>query len=231
MPTKILLVEDSADFQFLVKLSLKNNFHLDIASTLAEGRSLCARNTYDLYILDILLPDGSGYDFCTELQSNVNTRFTPVIFLTSKSTITEKVIGFSLGADDYITKPFIAAELYARVESKIKKNSRFIHQEERLNYGPFNVNISNFEVKLAYPDREQKVNLTPNEFKILVKLIKSREKIISREQIMDSVWGRGTYIADRTIDKHISSLRKKLGTLAEYIKTVPQFGYILSVEN
>ena len=225
---KILLVEDSFDFQYLVRVSLQNNYHLDVASSLNEARAWNEKNKYDLYIIDITLPDGSGYDFCTELQSNIKTRSAPIIFLTAKTSVTEKVIGFSLGADDYITKPFMGAELFARVEAKLKKIERLNTEGEVLVYGPFNVNLSSYELKVADNGSEKKINLTPNEFKILVKLIKNKEKVVSREQIIDSVWGNGTYIEDRTIDKHISSLRKKLGGSSHLLKTIPQLGYTIT---
>lgn len=226
---KILLVEDSSDFQYLVRVSLQNNYHLDVASNLQEARAYSDKHKYDLYLIDITLPDGSGYDFCTELQSNVRTRSIPIIFLTAKTSVTEKVIGFSLGADDYITKPFIAAELFARVEAKIKKMDRISTDNEQIDYGPFCINLASYELKINDGDNKQKINLTPNEFKILVKLIKNKEKVVSREQIIDSVWGNGTFIEDRTIDKHISSLRKKLGIHSQHLKTIPQLGYSINV--
>lgn len=223
---KVLLVEDLAEFQVIVKGVLGNQFQVTCIDTLAAARDLLAREVYDLVILDALLPDGDGFKFCSELRSHSSTAIVPVVMLTARGSVSDKVAAISYGADDYVTKPFEPLELKARAEALVK---RF---RERGGVHPGvvvrgNLKLSTEEYK-AYAvegGKEHELKLTPMEFRLLQFLIKNEHRVVTRADILQGVWGSGVFVVDRVIDKHVSSLRQKLGNLADYIQTVPRLGY------
>lgn len=225
MMPKLLVVEDSKEFQLMVKSALGRGMQVEVCATLAEARKKISSESYDLVLLDIALPDGTGFDFCSELQGNEKTMKLPIIFLTGRTATTDKVLGLTLGADDYVTKPFDPTELKARVESRLRKSTAKTQEESTIERGPLRMNLPNYTATMIVEGRETKLDLTPIEYKILYRLAKNPGHILTRQQLIDNVWGVGAYIEDRSVDKHISSLRKKLGEYSNYVRTVSGLGY------
>lgn len=229
---KILVIEDSPEYQLMVKNSLGRNLAVTVCPNLTEARKAMRAGDIDLIILDVMLPDGSGFDFCSELQADEKTAKIPVIFLTGKAAVTDKVLGLTLGAEDYLTKPFEAAELKARVDSKLKKAMTAKQDESVIVRGALRLELPTYGAFLTTATAgERKLDLTPIEYKLLYRLAKNPGHILSRQQLIDSVWGPSAFIEDRSVDKHISSLRKKLGDYAFSIRTVSGLGYQFATEN
>jgi two-component system phosphate regulon response regulator PhoB len=176
--------------------------------------------------LDVLLPDGQGYDLCREIQGDLGEEGgVPVIFLTGKTTVADKFLGFSVGADDYVTKPFDPAELMVRVDHMILRYEKRKQQSEVIVRGPLKINLGSYAAFLKNETGESRVDLTPVEFKLLLKLAQNPNRVMSREQLIDGVWGNGVFIEDRSVDKHISAIRKKLHPTVDSIKTISGVGY------
>jgi len=225
MLPKVLVVEDSVEFQAMIRATLGKNIQVTMASTLSEARAAARSQQFDLFLLDVMLPDGSGFDFCSELQADTKTQSTPVIFLTGKTGVTDKVLGLTLGADDYMTKPFEPAELRARVESKLKKALSQKQDENILHRGWVRLEVPTYTAFLLTEQGERKLDLTPIEYKLLYRLAQHPGHILTRQQLIDLVWGQNTFLEERSVDKHVSSLRKKLDMFGKKIRTVSGLGY------
>jgi two-component system, OmpR family, phosphate regulon response regulator PhoB len=223
---KILIVEDAPDFQLIVETVLKRKYRAVIAGTIAQARARIQKESWDLILLDVSLPDGDGFKFCVELRAQDKTRSLPVIFLTSRSELTDKLLGFSLGADDYVVKPFEALELLARVEAKLSRIREQSKGDEVWVVGPLKMDLLGQRVFQRTSDgKDLPLSLTPIEFRILYYLLKNEECVVSRERLLSAVWGNDTHVFDRATDKHVSSLRQKLGADGRLIETVSGVGY------
>lgn len=222
---KILLVEDAIDVHAVVKNALGQSHNVTICQTLGAARESINSNMFDLILLDITLPDGDGMSYCAELKEDGKTKHIPVIFLTGSQNTEDKVRGFSLGAEDYITKPFDPQELSARVESKLKVRQLHPNGAGVVIQGDLKMDTRNHSVVISTSEEEKKVDLTPHEFQILHHLATSAEQVFSREMILKAIWGEQIHIIDRTIDTHISNLRKKLNSSAYTIRAVYGSGY------
>lgn len=216
---KVLIVEDDEAIANLVKFNLTvEGFQCICAFDGKTGADYIENGSFDLILLDIMLPEIDGY----ELLEYVKPLGTPVIFLTAKSGLDDRIMGLKLGADDYITKPFQIGELIARVEALLRR------------YGKINNKLSFADVEIDLVSRVVKkagktVDLTVKEFDLLVELIQNKNVALYREKIYEKVWGE-PYMGDtRTLDSHIQRLRKKLGW-DKYIKTVFRVGYRLEDE-
>ncbi len=225
MDNKILVVEDLEEYRSLIQMSLGYKYQIDFADSVASARDNLMGNTYALIMLDLLLPDGSGLDLCREIQSASRHTETPIIFLTAKNAVSDKVVGISMGIDDYIVKPFDPSELVARVDLRILKSVKKKQSEENFKKGPFRFELNGFRLFIKNSIVEKKIDVTPLEFKILLKLAQNNNRVFSRQQILDSIWGNDIYIDDRSIDRHISSIRKKIEPYQKLIKTVSGIGY------
>ncbi|MAZ47393.1 MAG: DNA-binding response regulator [Halobacteriovoraceae bacterium] len=225
MMKKILLVEDSKEIKQLVDVALSNNIaNLDWAKTIEEARSFLDKNDYTLVLLDIELPDGSGFTLCSEIQNS--SADTAIFFLTAHGELSEKVMGFSAGADDYITKPFEPLELQARVAAKIKKIELSQANADRLEWETIHINKSSQEVLIKDEEGEMKsVELTSLEFKLLMYLANRVGQVVEREKMLDEIWGEDVHVYARSVDTHISKLRKKLENQSETIESVHGVGY------
>lgn len=220
----ILCVEDSTEYQLLIGSALSGN-HLTFASTLKEAReALHNRNAaFDMILLDLELPDGHGIKFLSELKMSPTWSELPVFILTVDTDILSKVTAFTIGAGDYICKPFHALELKARVEAVLKRVQEKQRSADFVKAGNLLLDVP----KMTVLYKNSKIDLTPSEFKILLTLAKNPEVIFSRDQIIDKVWGNDVYISDRTVDTHISHLRHKIGSASVRIETVVGEGYRL----
>jgi len=202
---KILIVEDDAS----ILLPLEDNLKLEgyeVASAIdgSLGLTMAREGHYDLIILDIMLPKMNGLDVCRQLRQNKNT--TPILMLTAKSQEIDKVLGLELGADDYVTKPFSPHELLARIKAILRRAGQIREGIDFYRFGGVEVDFKKYEAK----KEGETLNLTALEFALLHLLMANNGQVVHRDRILDEVWGEGVYIEPRTIDKHISQLRKKL---------------------
>lgn len=225
-PLHILLVEDEPSIAELLRFTLHSaGFATSIASDAAEARKLIANALPHLVLLDWMLPDTSGLSLLSEWRRDARTTALPVIMLTAKGMEEDKVKGLNEGADDYVTKPFSPKELVARVQALLRRKAPEVGRPS-LTYGVLGIDTERHRVTVE----EQDIELDQAEFKLLRYLVAHPERIFSRAQLLDKVWGDHTFIEERTVDVHIMRLRKSLGVAADYVKTVRGLGYKLSVE-
>jgi DNA-binding response OmpR family regulator len=174
-------------------------------------------------LLDIELPDGNGINYCSELNSSYPN--IPIFILTSHSQLSDKVLGFSAGADDYITKPFEILELKARIESRLKKIQIRKETNLILKWKEIEIDKNKQIVKVFEKHDSYEVNLTALEFKLLCYLAEKPGFVFPRDKVLNDIWGTDVYIYPRSVDTHISKLRKKLGSVSEIIESVHGSGY------
>lgn len=230
MQNKILLVEDNTDFQQLIKASIGFKYEVEMASSLDQARKKIQTTDYDLILMDVTLPDGISFDLVRELSHDLENKQIPVIFLTGRTEIGDKMIGFSLGAYDYLTKPLDLVELLLRIDSHLLRNQKRRSSLENIKKGPLRFEVINFSLFLQNNDgSESRAEVTPLEFKILLKLAQNSNKVLSRQQLLDGVWGNNVFIEDRCIDKHICAIRKKVSPYGDHIKTISGVGYEFKV--
>ena len=215
----IVVIEDEAPIANAVAARLRSEgFRVDVASTGPSGVSMCERLEPDLVVLDLMLPGMDGLEVCRRIQSR---RTTPVLMLTAKGSEDDLVVGLRVGADDYMTKPFSPRELVARVHALLRRAERVPEPADALTLGPLAIDTSSRRVRLG----EEEVHLTPTEFDLLAKLASRPGEVFTRDRLLREVWGyRDTSVA-RTVDSHVRSLRRKLGT--GVVRTVHGVGYSL----
>jgi len=172
-----------------------------------------------------MLPDGSGLDLCRELKADPKKNLTPIIILTAKDDEVDKVVGFELGADDYVTKPFSVRELILRVKAVLKRgNVKSENLEVQRQFGDLVIDVDSHEVFV----NNDPVILTALEFKLLRQLVDRRGRVQSRDQLLSDVWGYSADVTTRTVDTHIKRLREKLGAMGKYVQTIRGVGYKFS---
>ena len=226
MSLKILIIEDEPDIRKNLEYNLsREGYSVLTAASIAEAEQLIYSNNLSLILLDLMLPDGSGLDLCKKMKSDPNVQNLPIIILTAKDDEVDKVVGFELGADDYVTKPFSVRELILRIKAVLKRgdNKKDIVEIDR-QFGDLKIDIDSHEV---YVDAEL-VNLTALEFKLLIQLVDRRGRVQSREQLLADVWGYSAEVTTRTVDTHIKRLREKLGSMGKYVQTIRGVGYKFS---
>lgn len=221
MTQKILIVEDDKEFKtYLKDLLTKNGFLVDGVSKGAEALKYIEKATPDLILLDLNLPDMTGEAVCMELRKLFPSL--PLIILTAKTDITDKLQGFNVGADDYITKPIVPAELIARVKARLRqeKNGNGV-----LKVGDLTLDPQKVEVTRA----GKKINLTPQEFKLLEYLMSNPGQVLRREMILNRIWSYALHVESRVVDVYIGYLRKKIdgGFEKKLIQSVRGFGYTI----
>jgi two-component system alkaline phosphatase synthesis response regulator PhoP len=231
---KILIIEDEPNIRELVLYNLNQNGYEGLAAEDGlQGLSIARGEKPDLILLDIMLPGKNGYDICKELRSEGNK--TPIIMLTAKNEEIDKVLGLEFGADDYISKPFGIRELMARIKAVLRRYENSPEQgvlsgnpaaqaESRIVIGDIIINIDRHEVQMA----GRPVELTLKEFDLLRILAENRGRVMTRDQLLDKVWGFEYIGETRTVDVHVRYLRKKLGDEdkeGKYIQTVRGIGY------
>lgn len=226
--TKILVVEDDKSIRDLIKMTLTMEYcEIKETDTGKNAYEIIQRERFDLILLDIMLPEMDGY----QLLQKIKHKDIPVIFLTAKINVQDKVFGLKMGADDYITKPFEPIELLARIETvlrRTRKRQQMKELENEISYISYkHLEISEKEHSVKKENVE--VSLTAKEFNLLILLVKNVNIVFSREQLLNQVWGYDYYGGTRTVDMHIKQLRQKLD-LKDQLETVFRVGYKLKSE-
>ena len=220
---KILVIEDEPDIRRNLEYNIsREGFNVITAGSLSEAEEVVNSNSLSLILLDLMLPDGSGLDLCKKFKSNSKTDSIPIIILTAKDDEVDKVVGFELGADDYVTKPFSVRELVLRIKAILKRGQtkKEVVEVER-QFGDLKIDIESHEV---FVDSVQ-IDLTALEFKLLNQLVETRGRVQSRDQLLQDVWGYSAEVTTRTVDTHIKRLRNKLGSMGKYVQTIRGVGY------
>lgn len=229
MGNKILIVDDDSQIRDWLKLDLQlSGFTIDTAMNGKQGLYKALEGNFDLIVLDVMMPEMDGFEVCKNLRSDTRTRDIPVILLTAKGTIEDKVIGFNSGADDYLVKPFDIQELLVRLRALLRRNNKPAALEhDILKSGDFELYADSLEVKV----KDRLVKLTPTEFEILFCLLQHVNQAVSLATLLDEVWG---YDADedvRMVRVHVGGLRNKIEVnpkKPQYVQTVTSIGYKLS---
>jgi DNA-binding response OmpR family regulator len=219
---RIALIEDDADIAYTIRLNLRKEKRYQVEHYVSGLAALAAlqEKPFDLVILDLNLPDIDGLALCRELRRADETRRVPIIMLTARVEERDKLLGFEIGADDYITKPFSMRELLARVHAHLRRVAAFeTSEEETFEDGSLHVDRARFEVRLA----GERVHLTKKEFDLLWLLIRNRTRVVTRDAILARLWDYDADVETRTVDVHIRALRRKLGDVR--IETVVGLGY------
>lgn len=221
---KILVVEDERDLADLLAFNLeKEGFRVFCAGTGPDGLIMAREELPDLILLDLMLPGMMGTEVCTSLRREAKTAAIPVLMLTARGEEIDRVVGFEVGADDYIVKPFSMRELMLRVKAILRRSSREPETAAMVQVGPLAIDLERHEVLVE----GCAVELTSTEFKLLHYLAERVGRVLGRELLLQQVWGYN-YVGDtRTVDTHVTRLRGKLGVAGDMIKTVRGFGYKL----
>jgi two-component system alkaline phosphatase synthesis response regulator PhoP len=231
MEFKILVVDDEKDIVDLLKYNLEKEKEFDVI-TAFNGRDAlekAIKEKPDLILLDIMMPAINGFDVCRKLKTGAANGI-PVIFLTAKENEIDEIIGLELGADDYIQKPISPRKVIARVKSVIRRayseKDKTIKTDEYIKFKNLEVDTVAHSVKIDNED----VFFPKKEFQLLHFLLSNRGKVLSRDVLLNHIWGENIYVVDRTIDVHVAKVREKLGDYSEYIETIKGLGYRFNAE-
>ena len=225
MSQKIYIVEDEPDIRETLKYNFSNEgFEVFTAPDGEEALSNIKNVLPDVLILDLMLPGVSGLDVCKSIRADDDIRDMSIIMLTAKGEEIDRVIGFELGADDYVTKPFSVRELILRVKVLLKKQRESLVENKLVTFGPIRIDLDAHELKI----NDKEIVLTALEFKLLQHLVKRKGRVQTREQLLGDVWGYSAEVTTRTVDTHIKRLREKLGNTSDYIQTIRGVGYRFS---
>ena len=225
MSQKIYIVEDEPDIRETLKYNFSNEgFKVSTAPDGEEALSNIKKILPDVLILDLMLPGISGLDVCKSIRADDDIRDISIIMLTAKGEEIDRVIGFELGADDYVTKPFSVRELILRVKVLLKKQRESLVENKLVTFGPIRIDLDAHELKI----NDKEIVLTALEFKLLQHLVKRKGRVQTREQLLGDVWGYSAEVTTRTVDTHIKRLREKLGNTSDYIQTIRGVGYRFS---
>ena len=225
MSERILIVEDEADVAELVAHHLgKAGFSVEVTADGLSALEMIRSNPPSLVVLDLMLPKMSGLDLCRAVKADVRTREVVVLILSARTDEIDRVIGFELGADDYVIKPFSPRELVLRIQAIFRRRGARGDDAERIKIGELTLDCSRHEVKAA----NRVIECTATEFKLLRILMERHGRVQGRDRLLSDVWGYDSMIDTRTVDTHMRRLRDKLGDCARYIETVRGFGYRLA---
>lgn len=224
MREKILVVDDEKDICNILQFNLENEgFEVEVAYSAEEALKKLS-DSHSLVILDVMMEGMSGFKMAEKVRKEGNS--VPIIFLTAKNAENDMLKGFSLGGDDYITKPFSVKEVLARVKAVLKRTAMAQSSSTKWVYGDLVIDMSSNRVTV----KDKEVPLTKKEFEILALLVQSAPTILTRSEILNKVWSDNEFVLDRTVDVHITRLRKKLGDYASLILNRSGFGYYLNTD-
>lgn len=222
---RILVVDDEPDILELTRYNLsREGFQVTTAATGNEALAQITRDKPDLVVLDLMLPDQSGIDICKKIRATPAFQQLPIIMLTARSEEVDRVVGFEIGADDYVTKPFSPRELTLRIRSVLRRSSNTGPNDSRLKRDELILDRESHRCTVS----EQEVELTAKEFDLLATLMTRPGQVRTREQLIEAVWGSDFSVSSRTVDTHLKRLREKIGPYAELIQTVRGVGYRFS---
>jgi two-component system alkaline phosphatase synthesis response regulator PhoP len=222
---KILLIEDEEDIASAIEFNFrKEGFEFYHSIDGIDGFEKAKKIKPDIIILDVILPSMDGFSILRKLKLNEDTKKIPVIMLTARDSEIDKITGLELGADDYVSKPFSIRELLARVKAVARRYNKEDNKEFR--FKDLYINFESFEVKI----RNEKILLTTKEFLLLKELINSKNKVLTREYLLNTVWNVSDDIDTRTVDVHIMTLRKKLKKYSYLIETIKNIGYKFNID-
>jgi two-component system, OmpR family, phosphate regulon response regulator PhoB len=222
---KILIVEDEENISTLIDYNLRNSgFICAVAPNGEDALQKLGKSKFDLAILDVMLPGIDGYEVCRKIKKDPKISDMPILMLTAKGEEIDKIVGFELGADDYMTKPFSPRELVLRIKAILKRKYPSETEPELKDI------VTVDQIKIDLPRHkvfvdEKEIELTLLEFNLLLTLIRRRGRVQTRDTLLSDVWGIDSDIYSRTIDTHMRNLRKKLGKMQKYIHTVRGMGY------
>lgn len=223
MKKNILVVEDENDIIEVLRYSLeKENYRPHVATNGAAALELASRIVPDLILLDIMLPELDGIEVCRRLKKDDRLHEIPIIMLTAKVAEGDKVKGLETGADDYVTKPFSTKELMARIKAHIRRREGST-PEKTYQYGALAVDTAKHEISY----KGQQLELTAREFELLLYILENKGRVLTRDMILNHVWGYDYYGSTRTVDVHVTRLRQKIPILADALSTIKSFGYKL----
>ena len=226
---KILIIEDEPNQADLIQFNLEQDgYEVYKAKDGKEGLTKAHEILPNLILLDWMIPKMSGPDVCRKIRKSQDIKETPIIMISAKSEEQDKVFGLDLGVDDYISKPYSIKELLARVRAAIRRPIA-VTANDKLQVGSIVMNLKSYKVMINDID----IHLGPTEYKLLLELMKNAGRVISRDQLLDRVWGINADIESRTVDVHIGRLRKALSVASDQnlIRTVRSFGYSLNKTN
>jgi two-component system alkaline phosphatase synthesis response regulator PhoP len=219
---RVLVIDDEKDLVELVRYNLEKEGFLVISASDGEsGLSTALAESPDIILIDLMLPGIDGLEVCRSLRSDNRTARIPLIMLTAKSAESDRILGLELGADDYVTKPFSPGELTARIKAVLRRALMPQTPSDIIRCGGLNIDLGRREVSCE----GQIITLTATEFRLLHFFAHHPGRVYSRDQLIDGALGREVSVVDRTIDVHITGLRKKLGACGKWIETVRGFGY------
>lgn len=219
---RILVIEDEKDIQFSLDYNLRQAGHKTyLADSGQAGLKIAREKRPDVVLLDLMLPDIPGTEICRTLKQDSATRDAQIIMVTAKGEEIDRVVGFELGADDYVTKPYSPRELLLRIQAVLRRVTGELETPGVVAFGDLKFDR---EAHRAWV-QDQELELTALEFKLLVTLYDRRNRVQSRAALLSDVWGIDSEIATRTVDTHVKRLREKLGVCADYVQTVRGVGY------
>ncbi|MCO4793234.1 MAG: response regulator transcription factor [Bacteriovoracaceae bacterium] len=225
--SNVLIIEDDEDIFKIVEKSLEGLFSVDHAETSEVGRTLLKSKKYEIVIVDLYLEDEYGIKLIKEFNTENLLEGKKVFILTGEHAVSQEIEGHRIGVDEYIKKPINPQVFRAIVEKNAMKLKG--KNEDELKIGALNISLSALKVTLGDQELEEEVDLTGKEFKILVNLVKNQGLVMSREKLYESIWDKESDSLQRTLDMHVSTLRKKLGAYGKHIKTIRSIGYKFEV--
>jgi DNA-binding response OmpR family regulator len=222
--TRVLVVEDEPNLAFALEEDLRTEgYATTVTGTGPDALAAAARESFDLVLLDVMIPGKDGFDVCRELRRSGHRM--PIILLTARTYNAEKVMGLDLGADDYVTKPFDPHELRARIRAVLRRASLAAEDHGKVyRFGDMEIDFGRAEVRRG----GTVVDLSATEFKLLSTFVKGRGRLFTRDQLLNAVWGPGVSLNDRVVDNHIVSLRRKIEavpTEPKHLKNIRGLGY------
>ena len=219
----ILVVEDEADLRLVIEFNIKKAGHdVRLASSGAEGLRLAKESPPDLVLLDLMLPDIGGFDVCRQLKESAGTSGCAVVMLTARGEEVDRVSWFEVGADDYVVKPFSVRELLLRIDAILRRTKNEATDDGGLvTFGKLKMDRAAHRVWV----KGEEIELTALEFKLLITLFERRNRVQSRSELLDVVWGISADVTTRTVDTHVKRLREKIKSARDYLETVRGVGY------
>lgn len=225
----ILIVEDDKNISKLVRYNLeKAGFLCHSTITGEEALTIIDTNHIDLVLLDLMLPKMDGLETCKRIKQNPSSTMIPVMMMTAKGEEIDRIVGFELGADDYIVKPFSPREMVLRVKAVLRRGTSTAETEKTiLTSGNISIDIPRHKVLV----KNKEIKLTSMEFKLLITLVERRGRVQSRDQLLEDVWELDAEVTTRTVDTHVKRLRQKLGREGKKVETIRGFGYRFNDED